>query len=415
MPRPRAKAPKRRYHISGQSVVTVNGRDFYLGQHDSPESIARYAVLIGVYQSNGFDLPGDFDLDDIEATALAMIQVGENPAANQSGVPVLVKHVTAVYRELAKTKYARNPQTRNRVKNICKALDDHYGNTKAENFGPLKLQEQRQRWVDEKKARTYVNFLTSCLVRIWKHAVSQELVSESSWHRLKSVEPLREGETTAPESEGVQPVDLDIVRATAELLSPTIKAMIRIQVQTGMRPSELCRMRPIDIDRSCKDWMYRPPNHKNKKRKKTKAVPIVGDARDALTDYLNRDPFAYCFQPSESYAWYLAMRSANRKTPHSPGRNKPGSNRVDNPAWKPGKQFTSGGYSQAIKRAAKRAGVEHWYPYQIRHHSGTAVRDALGVEAAQALLGHSKAAMTEHYAKQTEAKAIAAAKVAPKL
>ena len=57
MPRQKAKAPARRYHISGQSIVTLNGRDFYLGPHDSPESIARYAVLIGIYQRNGLSLP----------------------------------------------------------------------------------------------------------------------------------------------------------------------------------------------------------------------------------------------------------------------------------------------------------------------------------------------------------------------
>ena len=56
MARPKAKAPARCYHISGQSVVTIAGRDFYLGPHDSPESIARYAVLIGIYQRNWLTL-----------------------------------------------------------------------------------------------------------------------------------------------------------------------------------------------------------------------------------------------------------------------------------------------------------------------------------------------------------------------
>lgn len=46
MARPKSKAPNRRYHMSGQSVVTIAGRDIYLGPHDSPESIARYAVLM---------------------------------------------------------------------------------------------------------------------------------------------------------------------------------------------------------------------------------------------------------------------------------------------------------------------------------------------------------------------------------
>ncbi len=55
------------------------------------------------------------------------------------------------------------------------------------------------------------------------------------------------------------------------------------------------------------------------------------------------------------------------------------------------------------------------HPYQLRHLAATVVREALGIEATQALLGHSQIAMTEHYAKLTEAKAIEAAKHAPKL
>jgi integrase len=51
----------------------------------------------------------------------------------------------------------------------------------------------------------------------------------------------------------------------------------------------------------------------------------------------------------------------------------------------------------------------------LRHTAGTIVREQLGPEAAQALLGHSHIQMTEHYAKVSEAKAIEAAKHAPKL
>ncbi len=61
MARPKAKAPSLRYHLSGQSVVTIDGRDYYLGKHDSPESLARYAVLIAAYQAGGLTLPDDFD------------------------------------------------------------------------------------------------------------------------------------------------------------------------------------------------------------------------------------------------------------------------------------------------------------------------------------------------------------------
>lgn len=73
MPRPKAKAPARRFHVSGQSVVTIAGRDYYLGTHDSPESIARYAVLIARYQAGGLTLPEDFTLEGVEGQVSAML------------------------------------------------------------------------------------------------------------------------------------------------------------------------------------------------------------------------------------------------------------------------------------------------------------------------------------------------------
>jgi integrase len=72
-----------------------------------------------------------------------------------------------------------------------------------------------------------------------------------------------------------------------------------------------------------------------------------------------------------------------------------------------------GSYRQAIQRAAKQAKVSKWFPYQLRHLAATEVRNALGVESAQALLGHSRADMTQHYAQLSEEKAIVAARAAP--
>lgn len=77
MARPKAKAPARQYHISGQSVVRIAGRDIYLGKLDSLESIARYVALVVVYQSNGLTIPEDFDpatLDERVALLFKLLQ-----------------------------------------------------------------------------------------------------------------------------------------------------------------------------------------------------------------------------------------------------------------------------------------------------------------------------------------------------
>jgi len=93
MSKPKSKAPARRFHLSGQSVVTIGGRDFYLGPHDSPESIARYAVLIGIYQANGLTLPEEFDPASLDVQAAILLgQLSPQAAAtNQAKLPKLVR------------------------------------------------------------------------------------------------------------------------------------------------------------------------------------------------------------------------------------------------------------------------------------------------------------------------------------
>lgn len=409
MARPREKAPSLRYHLSGNAVVTISGRDFYLGKHGSPEAFARYAVLIAKYQAGGLSLPADFQLDSLDAQVAVLLGA---VVVDQSNQPILVRHLTASYREHAKTKYSGNATERYRINKLCDEIDEQDGDRLADSYGPRALQAQRLRWIASGKSRRYCNRLTNAVIRLFKYGVSQELVSGSTWQNLKSVEALRIGQTEAPETDPVKPVAIDVVRKTAAQLSPVLKAMLRVQVATGMRPSELCNMKPCEIDRSGETWLYRPRKHKNAGKGKTRAIPIVGDAREALTDYLNRDPESFCFSAAESMAWFRATQRANRKSKVQPSqvdRSK------DNPRKQPGDCFDANSFRQSIQRAAKRAGVAQWHPYQLRHLAATVVRDALGIEATQALLGHSQIAMTEHYAKLTEAKAIEAAKHAPKL
>ncbi|GAA4465475.1 site-specific integrase [Novipirellula rosea] len=395
MPRPKKAMPDYRYHVSGQAVVTLDGSDFYLGEYDSPESRAKYFALLSEYNSNGLKAP-DKPKRQIEQT-------------------LTVRCVTGEFRQHMKTKYANNVKELRRYRGLCDLIELEYGEEPASDFGPRKLSRLREVFIASGNSRNYVNRQVRNIVLIFKHAVSCEIVKPDQLVSLNSLEPLRYGQTEAPEPDPVTFVEIDIVKATAKHLSPTVKAMVRVQAATGMRPGEVCKMRPCDIDRSREDWIYRPAKHKTAHRGKTKAVPIVGDAREAIVPLLFRDPEAFCFSPQESSQWYRDQRSANRVTPDGPGRNKPGTNVKANPKSRAGDMFSTNGYHQAIKRAAKKAKVDHWFPYQLRHLAGTVVRDALGVEAAQALLGHSKAAMTEHYAKQTEEKAIQAAKAGPSI
>lgn len=407
MPRPKSSLPKYLYHISGQARVYLDGRYFYLGAHGSPESHARFHSLCKVYQDNGYKMP-----DEAET----------RPAPD---TPISVLCVTASHREWAKAKYRKDPSRVKQHESLCDLLDLEYGDVPAVEFGPRRLAEVRETLVASKNrhgrhnTRGYINYQVRIIVRIFKLAVSRELVPPVVLTALQTLEPLAEGESVANEATEREPVDIEAVRLTARHLSPVLKAMVCIQAATGMRPSELFNMRPIDIERRTDGvWVYRPPSHKTKRLGKKKQVPLIGDAKMALKPYLEREPSDYCFKPAESSEWYQDQRTAKRKTPANQG-NRPGYNTAARAgATKPRRysdQFNKDTYRRAIARAAKKAGTDHWTPYQLRHTAATVIREALGIEGAQAMLGHSKRQITEGYARKSLNLAIEAAKVAPKL
>jgi integrase len=79
-------------------------------------------------------------------------------------------------------------------------------------------------------------------------------------------------------------------------------------------------------------------------------------------------------------------------------------------AAKIGDHYTKDSYNRAIRRACKQAGVPSWTPNQLRHSSGTEVRNKYGLDAAQAYLGHAHANTTEIYAELDFEKAVKVAR-----
>jgi integrase len=150
---------------------------------------------------------------------------------------------------------------------------------------------------------------------------------------------------------------------------------------------------------------------------------------------LARDAEAYCFRPCDSEAKRLAGRHAERKTPLSCG-NRPGTNRRRKPRKGPGERYTTDSYRRAISYACDKAfphpafGAIHrrqrtaeqtaevkswqsahrWAPNQLRHSAATEVRRQFGLEAAQVILGHSQANVTQVYAERDLARGIEVAR-----
>ena len=66
--------------------------------------------------------------------------------------------------------------------------------------------------------------------------------------------------------------------------------------------------------------------------------------------------------------------------------------------------YDTASYRRAIKYAIQKAGLPSWAPNQLRHLYATEIRRKYGLEAAQIMLGHSRADVTQIYAERDEKK-----------
>ena len=67
------RTPSYRKHApSGQAVVTLQGKDFYLGRYNSKESERKYDALIAEYLANGRKLPPTRSETEITVEELAI-------------------------------------------------------------------------------------------------------------------------------------------------------------------------------------------------------------------------------------------------------------------------------------------------------------------------------------------------------
>lgn len=383
------RTPKYRLHKpTGQAVVTIAGRDHYLGKHNTAASREQYRRWIVEYLQNG----------------------GAGGVDRQQEITVV--EVLAAYVRFAKGYYRKNGKPTREYEKVVEVsgyIKRLYSRSRAVEFGPLALKAVRQQMLEADLSRGVINKHCQVVRRIFKWAAAEELVPASIHQALMTVDGLRKGRTTARETLPVMSVDDATVAATLEYLPEVVADMVRLQRASGMRPMEVCLVRPCDIDRSKEVWLYRPESHKTEHHGRERVVPIGPKAQEVLLKYLARDSMAYCFRPCESEAKRLALRAANRIVPLSCG-NRTGSNRKRRPKKSAGDKYSTVTYRRAIHRACKKAKVENWAPNRLRHTVGTKVRKAFGLEASQVILGHSNANVTQVYAERDLAKAVEVAR-----
>lgn len=304
-------APKyRRHKATGQAVVVIRGNYFYLGKHGSSASREAYRRLVAEY-----------------------MQTGTTPTQTTQDT-ITVVEVLAAYLKFARTYYRKNGKTTDELTAIKRAIgvvQELYGRKPACEFGPLALKAVQGSMIDRGWCRNQINKHIDRVRRVFKWAVSEEIIPSSVHESLRTVSGLRRGRTKAKEGEPVRPVADSVVEATLEHLPVVVADMVRLQRLTGMRPGEVCIVRPCDLDRSGDVWVYRPGSHKVQHYDRERVIPIGPNAQDVLLRYLARDSKSYCFQPRDSERKRQAERHADRRTPMSCG-NRPGSNRLGKPS-----------------------------------------------------------------------------------
>jgi integrase len=416
---PRTKAgtvPKLQHHrATGQARVTIAGRDYYCGRWGSKAAIAKYHRLLGeFFNANGAppvaegvpSPPGRPPrLEDPKGPVHA-ITVGpagvhvETSRGSENAICVCdvaaryLMHCEIYYRDVQ----GRQTSTLCGAKMAIRALEPFF-DLPAIEFGPLRLQSMRALLVDQGRPRVTCNRIVKTVRRLFKWAASQELIPVAVSNALATVDPLRAHRTTAPELPPVKPVSDEVLEATIAHLPKVVADMARLHRLTGARPGELCIMRPCDVDRSDEEvWTYTPVNHKTAWRGDERVIHIGPKARAILEPYMDRPADAFCFSPSESEAVRHKEQRARRKSPVQPSQRNRRKNKPKRPA---GTHYTRDSYRRAINRAAEAAGVQHWFPNQLRHSAATEIRAMFGIEAASTRLGHKSIAVTQVYAEKS--------------
>lgn len=392
------RVPKYRLNkTTGRAVVTICGKDHYLGKYNSKESKQAYKRLIAEWESTG------------RSTTF-----GSEPA--KTTVAMLVND----FQEWSESYYPMNGKDSEAAQlYIATEWLAAYEDLPVSQFGPLRLKAVRDAMVQatgkhgKPLSRGYINGMVGRIIRMFRWGVENEIVEASTYQALKAVTGLRSGRTSAPDLDPVEPVADWLVEATLAQCSPTVAAMIRLQQLCGMRPGEVCRIAPGLIDRTHDVWIARLTKHKTAWKGKRREIFIGPQAQQVLLPFLLRPEDQPCFSPSESQKWRLEQRRASRVTPDSCG-NGPGTNKKTRPTWTPGNSYDTNSYRRAIWYSVARAypiadGATEaekeawktkyqWSPNQLRHLTATEIRKKFGLEGAQVYLGHSHADVTQIYA-----------------
>ncbi len=173
------RIPSYRLHkASGCGVVTINGKDIYLGPFGKPKGEALYERLIRQWLETGH-------LETVH--------------------PFLVSDLTASHQRWASSYYVKDRKTTSEFalcERICKTLNRCWGGMSVNDLRGHCLSEIRDELAseDSNPGRATINRYVNIIRRIFQYGVTQGLVPAEVWYALKAVPPLKQGRCDVRES-----------------------------------------------------------------------------------------------------------------------------------------------------------------------------------------------------------------------
>jgi hypothetical protein len=170
MPRTNCPPSYRHHKARNCAVVTIDGRNRYLGPYGSPESHEKYARLIANWKCGGTEPQPPIG------------NPGEEPHPS-------INELVLTYWKFAKTYYVKDGEPTKELgcmREAIRPLRQLYGHTNAREFGPKALKAVRQHMVDLGLCRGVVNHRISRIKRVFRWAVAEEMVASSIYHGLQA-------------------------------------------------------------------------------------------------------------------------------------------------------------------------------------------------------------------------------------
>ena len=345
MPR---RIPSYRLHRpSGQAVVTLDGRDHYLGLYGTEASRRKYDQLIAAWLL-GQPMPG--------------------PAPGGASVAEIVARYTAPTPVAALA---------------CRLLAARCGMERAADFTPGALNRWRN-WLRDEVPRdggrrgyapSTCNKLLGCVKELFRWAATEDLVPGPVWHGLLAVESL----PTTPRRVG--PVSAELLTATLQGCHAVLRAALGVQHLAAMRPGEVLGLTPADVNRE-----GRLPN---------------GHSFAGVWCYVVADEFNKLAHRGIPRYVFLGPRAQTLLRPFLEGRS------ADRAAFCPaevplsttgGESYSTMSFHRALRNVTGRLALPAWHPNQLRHLRATEIRTLYGPEAARVVLGHQLPGNTGVYA-----------------